>query len=287
MSPLSYNSFHPLIPGNSRSSSNVCISGNVYVHGAAIGDAAVFLVHTATGLTKQLNTVARRGNSARDTGGQVTMCIGVDGTVSSFTARAQSQDIIILATDGLTDNLDEVTGHQVITLVIRMPFFDVLPGTQSDAIIGTKSRFPAAAEIQKIPGAVIEDILTVTPVQVVRRLGNYVKWVTLPKYHNEQSYFKATITLNELTSNRAPSQGELADIEQLKMDLAAAERTKNEAGFAGKTDDCMIVAFRPCCTAMYVGYVEYVWMLFIGNFRLQGVSTGHSSFAYHPSQLPL
>jgi hypothetical protein len=74
----------------------------------------------------QLNHVARRGGSVRDTGGQVEAgSHTLNGNVSVFFhTEVHDDDLMLLCTDGLTDNMLPSDINRLIPLIISMPIFD-------------------------------------------------------------------------------------------------------------------------------------------------------------------
>jgi serine/threonine protein phosphatase PrpC len=108
-------------------------SGRNEVHGVAIGDAMAIQISTrrsgggqplAQPEARLLNTFERIGNSATDTGGQITLGIGVDGEVCPFCQTLGEEDLIILASDGLGDNIAQGEFAQIIPLIVRTAFFE-------------------------------------------------------------------------------------------------------------------------------------------------------------------
>ena len=80
--------------------------GALMVVGAALGDAAVIVLDLSAGTARQINAVERAGGSAADSGGQLNMCMGLSGRTQAFAERIPNDGtMILLATDGLTDNL--------------------------------------------------------------------------------------------------------------------------------------------------------------------------------------
>jgi serine/threonine protein phosphatase PrpC len=116
------------------------------IDGAGVGDAAAILIKADGSPTTQLNTVSRLDESAMDTGGQLEMCNHsplAARDLSVFSTRMETGDLLLLATDGLTDNC----ALDIMSFVVSMPYFDdpvttICPWTNfcrtcGDAKVGT------------------------------------------------------------------------------------------------------------------------------------------------------
>ena len=92
-------------PGDSEAAKS-----EVLLVGAALGDAAVIVVEPpveagAIPVARQLNQVERIGGCANDSGGQLNMCMGISGIVRAFAQPIHPETLVLVCTDGLTDNL--------------------------------------------------------------------------------------------------------------------------------------------------------------------------------------
>lgn len=92
--------------------------------GAALGDAAVIVVEpdraSAVPVARQLNLVERVGGRADDSGGQLNMCMGISGTVRAFAQPIHPESLVLVCTDGLTDNLPANASEAATLLPLLM-----------------------------------------------------------------------------------------------------------------------------------------------------------------------
>jgi serine/threonine protein phosphatase PrpC len=92
--------------------------------GAALGDAAVIVVEPdqagAAVVARQLNLVERAGGRADDSGGQLNMCMGISGTVLAFAQPIHPDSLVLVTTDGLTDNLPTKPSEAATLLPLLM-----------------------------------------------------------------------------------------------------------------------------------------------------------------------
>ena len=104
--------------------------GSWVLNGAGIGDAAVILINGETLEGEQLNRVSRRDNSYQDSGGQLEMCKwdGIDSRdLSEFDHVINEGDVILLTTDGVTDNISDIangTKSKILPYILCNPSFD-------------------------------------------------------------------------------------------------------------------------------------------------------------------
>lgn len=192
----------------------VCIQeckGKEYciVNGAGIGDCTTFAIccgGTEAGdepppeEARQLSVTGfRRGRSAKDSGGQLTMSMGVDGTIWTFSQPVDHNDIVLLCTDGLTDNVYMPEACTIIPLVASSSYFDAIPVHRYPASVGPGARLPRFADLEELtkqwPRTPAD---TLTPEKTVARLRSYVKWITLDEFDLEQRYYSAQMKIMEL-----------------------------------------------------------------------------------------
>ena len=176
------------------------------MRGAVIGDVAVIIVNGDAAETRQVNNVHRATMQGRtDTGGQLNMCGDISGELSCFESTITTSEILILATDGLTDNLREDCMSEIVHLLVRAPCFDepqVRPCPwvvrQGGANGEVEGHLPTPEELMQyihasLPNAILqplEDFSDVTSLAVTKRLTNYLSWVTGPKRDEEQRYYE-------------------------------------------------------------------------------------------------
>jgi exfoliative toxin A/B len=210
-----------------------CADGSAVVHGAALGDAAAILV-SSSGEAKQLNLVSRLGEdelSRRcDTGGMISMGGMMSGDPFPFCHQVQPEDLVVLTTDGLTDNVADAS---VLPFVIGHTWFDTLEKDVSlqcpwlakgslefkkrDRKQGGEVKNTSAGSIDSVPhlpsveelrefiasqaGAEkyrLEELTFVSAATASQRLFNYLGWVTRNAFDQEESYFGVQSEYNEL-----------------------------------------------------------------------------------------
>ena len=168
-------------------------------------------------------------------------------------------DIIILCTDGLTDNLYMPELGTIVPLLASLPFFDRAPATPCRLVDGAGARLPRYADLAQLCDMVTREPATsFTPERVVSRLQNYLTWVTAARFGHEQAFFAAEARHGELRaavastavgatvfSDPAASSAVAAEMAALEAEMAELRSMKKDGVVAGKTDDTLIVAFLP------------------------------------------
>ncbi len=214
------------------------------LNGASIGDSAAIVVHAESGEAKLLTHVFRRGKNPKDTGGQIIMCIGINGEVWSFSEPVTKDSLVILATDGFTDNVNMAEVSTLVPLIIRSSFFDVVQETGCSVVFGPKAHLPTTRELEKIVGATLEPLRSVTCPAAVTRLSNYVRWITEWLYQQEQEYYATLKHHVTLSGVPTPTDEEKEKKEELELHMKDLHSLR-KLGSAGKTDDAMMLVFRP------------------------------------------
>lgn len=209
--------------------------GKAILHGASIGDAAAIIVRPVEGTAHQLNPVYRKHD--RDNGGQMTMCLGLDGQVWSFANEVSAHEFVVLATDGLTDNVLHEDFDRLIPLLMAARLFDTQVGFDCEYIIKEPPEAPTYAFLRKLVAGNMDTAEHITCEAAARRLFNYVEWVTRIYHRQEEIYYGLELKLRAARDDtaRAPLQAELARM--------AAERKSRKK--VCKTDDAMIIVLRP------------------------------------------
>ena len=219
--------------------------GTVLVHGAALGDSVAFHIDRRTSLATQLNTYARRNHSARDPGGALSMCMGLDGNVVAFSRPAAPNDLVVLASDGLTDNMDPAAQCEIVSLVLRAALFNAVPDTYCEATVGPAPHLPSYAELERaVVVQAVDDLAGVSVATAARRLTNYVKWVTRNVYELEQTYFGQQWRLQEIMRLKPADRGVFDHEAQTIKDLLRTMEASRGEVKAGKSDDCMVVVLQ-------------------------------------------
>lgn len=234
-------------------------------HGASVGDAAALLVSSVSG-TRFLSSVPpRRDGSARDTGGQLTMCMGVHGEIWPFSSPIVETDSIILCSDGLVDNIFLPELGMIVPFIINCEGFDVVPGDDCDCTSGKEEgpvHLPRMNDLLKFFDTKFDPNIfknIVPPSTIVMRLMHYVKWVTRNAFLTEQGFYTDQVQMRslkteieKLNSNHGLSEDRKADeLSRINFQIKTTENSAGEAKrdkkrfSVGKTDDVCIVAFTP------------------------------------------
>ncbi len=170
------------------------------------------------------------------------MCMGVDGEVWTFSEPVGVNDLVILTTDGLTDN---VSAHELpvtIPLIVRARFFDVTPTAGCQTTMGPEAHLPTLAEITELVGDNLDELASITCFQAAQRLLNYIVWVTKRMHDQEEQFYAAELRRRELAAAATPeARQEMETVTQLLGEL----RVKRKLGTAGKTDDAIVMVMEP------------------------------------------
>eukprot|EP00037_Helgoeca_nana_P012830 m.117141 g.117141 ORF g.117141 m.117141 type:complete len:531 (+) comp21676_c0_seq1:283-1875(+) len=238
----------------------------VIAHGASIGDTAAILCYAERCECRIISTTGfRRTDNARDTGGQLTMGMGINGEIWNFSTPVGVNDLVILSTDGLMDNLRGSDISQLVSIVIRCKAFDAFPDKVCPTVYGDDPMLPRIADVLAFAGNPdvrdFDDIPLPEPAIAVLRLSHYVAWITMALSELENRYYGLQLLSREeevkkqsLLSSRQPSQ--ITDDPQTSLksitarmkalqDEQAEIHKSRKTKYAGKTDDAIIVVLSP------------------------------------------
>eukprot|EP00038_Savillea_parva_P003311 m.123980 g.123980 ORF g.123980 m.123980 type:complete len:563 (+) comp11139_c3_seq1:529-2217(+) len=241
----------------------------VIANGASIGDTAAILCYAERCECRVLSTTGfRRSDNARDTGGQLSLGMGINGEIWNFSSPVGVDDLVILCTDGLTDNLRSSDLSVLLPIVIRSSAFDAYPPEVCPCVFGDKPSLPRVADVLKYTGHTHESDFDGMPLPepavAVLRLSHYIAWVTMALSELENRYYGAELLCRDemdkkdkLLRSSTPSlmfedppaalAQATASIDALteeQKDLHASRKTK----YVGKTDDAIIVVMKPMHT---------------------------------------
>ena len=118
------------------------------LHGAVIGDAAVIVIKPAFGLARLLSPTCR--TDLCDPGGIITMEQGIDGFVWSFSEPVDKKDIILLVTDGFTDNINSKEFSQMIPHIMCSNIFDKVPVDTCVCVTTAPVHLPCLRHLRRI-----------------------------------------------------------------------------------------------------------------------------------------
>eukprot|EP00041_Stephanoeca_diplocostata_P025387 m.662151 g.662151 ORF g.662151 m.662151 type:complete len:522 (+) comp22738_c0_seq22:564-2129(+) len=238
----------------------------VIANGASIGDTAAIVCYNRRCESHIISTGGyRRSASARDTGGQLIMCIGIDGEIWSFSAPVGRSDLVILCTDGLLDNVRSEEIPVLLPMIIRLDVFDAEAPVGCPTTCADKAHLPTMSDVLMYAGKtreLVENMELPSPEIAARRLHNYVQWVTKGLMDLENAYYAHELKARKLHETKgdikrqsqlqgdyteenihrmAGLDGQLFDLNQEKMKMISDRK----GTYAGKTDDVIIVVMRP------------------------------------------
>lgn len=203
----------------------------------SIGDSACIVLHPQHGarMVTRLNRVSR---DQMDTGGQITMSMGVHGEACPHVHRVPLDCHIILSTDGLTDNIHKQEIQQIIPLIVSSPFFQKTPETTQ--FFAELPNYEQLFMLVKEHGR--DRLVTVSCADAAIRLTNYLSWVTHGLRETEQSFFGLSNKMKLEHMKPKPDLELIAEYEKRLEKLRAANAKGKPAG---KTDDAIVLVMRP------------------------------------------
>eukprot|EP00055_Hartaetosiga_balthica_P010832 m.47483 g.47483 ORF g.47483 m.47483 type:complete len:440 (+) comp7333_c1_seq1:175-1494(+) len=251
----------------------------ILLMGASIGDASCIVLNP-DGTPSFVTSYQRQGTSAKDTGGQITMCMGIHGDVRPFIREIHRDSKILLVTDGVTDNITRREFGTMLNLIMRARLFNEeqssedlqmlphRPRTQSVVIprLGGRNKqrlnslptpspnLPSVEEMVRMCGEDYADWKDVSCLDIVVRITHYLKWATLELYLQEETFFKSELKLESCNKKLMSEADTLSEDEKekLKNDISDLQdsskrmrRERKEQLHAAKTDDAMVIAFNP------------------------------------------
>ena len=209
--------------------------------GGYVGDAACIVVHPSHG-ARLITKSHRREDNPRDTGGQIIMAMGVHGRVVPLLRTVVPGSLVILTTDGFTDNVLRRELDQIVPLIVESTFFqNPVPEGVS---LRHASRLPDYEELFDLVRSVPHDSLIKVSVEnATRRLSHYIAWVTSQLFRQEQEFYKLSIR-----HQRYQAQGgeaATAEAAALEAHLSTLCEQRKHSPLAGKTDDCILLVMKP------------------------------------------
>ena len=211
------------------------------MHAGSIGDSALIVVHLRQSVARQLNPVHRKHD--KDTGGQLTMCIGIDGPVWVVSREITTDEILVLSTDGLTDNLHLPELDRIIPLIISARVFDgIVPFACSEI----PARKPSLAYLQQVCKGDLEPLTLVSCRVAGLRLFNYVEWVTRDFFKQEEVYYDLCLQMNALQRDGlATGEDQAEKLAGMQAQAEEMSRARKAVAKTAKTDDAMIMVLQP------------------------------------------
>ncbi len=193
------------------------------LNGGALGDSGIIHVDGKTKMAYLFETILKddRTNTS-DTGGCVSrrgMLYRPDN-ISVLSKEVISGDFVVLASDGLLDNLSRGEESEVLSLIINSTYFDAEANFD---VTSTPSADDLKAYLESYP---VDSNLTAE--KIATRLNRYIRMLTLKKKTALQE-------LLEAWEAAAKSQNT-----QVLNDLRLRFR-QNNIDVPGKCDDCLVI----------------------------------------------
>jgi len=172
--------------------------------------------------------------------------------ISVLLAQGWQGDLIVLATDGLTDNINEKDFADVVPMIVMSSVFDDIEVSKLD--IWRETRLPSKEDMAEIITLGEDDRIVDIDCQVAcRRLGKYTEWVTQFAVDKEKEYFALESRHVALTKEifeypeverKAQQEVRKSELDSLKesLDVLVSERNSNRQD--SKTDDAMLIVMR-------------------------------------------
>jgi hypothetical protein len=203
-----------------------------HLHGGSIGDVAVLVVHLRQELARQLNPVFRKHD--KDTGGQLTMSIGLDGPVWPLSCEVTSDEIVVLSTDGLTDNLNMPELDRVLPLILRAQLFDSIVPFDCEPICKSPPMKPTYTFLRDLTRNHLDPLAAVPCRAACVRLFNYVEWVTRSYFKQEEVFYDLSLRVAAL--ERAVASGAKSAPSSSGLPPSGASAALSERGAAAGGD---------------------------------------------------
>lgn len=212
------------------------------VNGAAVGDVAIIHVDRTRGSAFQLNQVDKNNpHDKRDPGGSICSSQPNDPDIqkpSVFSKPVHHQDFIILASDGLIDNIQEGQAEKIIPLIIFSPVFDKdlaeLVKMKKPWLDQNPDSLPSKEDLKDFIGGIDKLDRNVDNEVVAKRLNKYIKMIT-----SEATEFIYNANQSVSAMNKDPK---ISQEDQEGIKTAFKEKASS---FPCKTDDCMIIVLSP------------------------------------------
>ena len=221
-------------------------NGHLQVRGGAIGDSVALHIQRNGGSAEQLNTINKQNaEDKKDSGGQIVSGLGRRANpdlqnCSVFNRNISQNDIVVLASDGLTDNIYFGQLEQIVPLIIFSSKFDesVENLLQQDQpwLAGDKPGLPDINQMNKFVEGYLFDT-NVDNETIARRLNTYVKFIADAGTKAAQ---KAVDDINAIYE-----RADLSHAEKNEQVIQYRERVNAEQKLVSKTDDLMIVVLSP------------------------------------------
>ncbi len=190
----------------------------------ALGDSGIIHIEKKTKKAHLFETILKEDRTnTQDTGG----CMGRGGrfyhpeNICLFSTPISKGDFIVLASDGLLDNLARGEENELLTLIVTNSVFDEeasLPGQYELPDIDVLSTF-------------YEESFPSSPLQIVKRLNNYIKSVTREKHEALKNCLEQWEEAKKRNDRDAI------------LELMHAFKQTNHR-LAGKCDDCLLICIK-------------------------------------------
>eukprot|EP00730_Choanoeca_flexa_P002209 TRINITY_DN10952_c0_g1_i3.p1 TRINITY_DN10952_c0_g1~~TRINITY_DN10952_c0_g1_i3.p1 ORF type:complete len:409 (+),score=56.98 TRINITY_DN10952_c0_g1_i3:117-1343(+) len=213
--------------------------------GGYVGDAACIVLHPNHG-GQLLTKSRRREDNPSDTGGQLMMCMGISGRVAPLVHTVTPGSLVLLTTDGLTDNVDRRDFDVLLLLIVESTFFQ--EPVPDPICLKYPTRLPDYEELFNLTRkSKREELPKVSCQDAARRLGHYVQWVTRALNANEDRFYKLS---HEYEQYRKQGKTDCSRAQALEHELEKLVVERQHSKLAGKTDDCLFCVLKPYYSAV-------------------------------------
>nr|WP_166155636.1 protein phosphatase 2C domain-containing protein [Neochlamydia sp. AcF84]NGY95006.1 hypothetical protein [Neochlamydia sp. AcF84] len=244
------------------------------VNGGAIGDTIAVSVNRAQGTAKQLNTITKQNPMDHaDSGGalQVGEMQKSDlEKISTFSAEVNHDDVVILASDGLADNiyagnLEGLSPEEgaaevkrqlevILPLIIFSSKFDQsLEELKSEGqpwLDKDPPTLPTAEDLKEFTKDEVIDT-SVDNEKIAQRLNNYIKFITDPQHQVvtqardlQQQIIEIHNKINS-SSEEENANAWKAQLKELEEKLEMVKQQIRDPKNVAKTDDSLLVILSP------------------------------------------
>lgn len=244
------------------------------VNGGAIGDTIAVSVNRAQGTAKQLNTITKQNPMDHaDSGGalQVGEMQKSDlEKISTFSAEVNRDDIVILASDGLADNIyagnleglssEEGAAEVKKQLELILPF--IIFSSKFDLSLEELKRegqpwldkdpptLPTAEDLKRFTKDEVIDT-SVDNEKIAQRLNNYIKFITDPQHQvvtQARDLQQQMIEIHHKLSSPAEKENAndlKAQLKEIEEKLEAVKQQIKDPKNVAKTDDSLLIILSP------------------------------------------
>ncbi|MBS0655070.1 MAG: hypothetical protein JSR46_04780 [Verrucomicrobia bacterium] len=199
-----------------------------HLSGGALGDSGIIHIRH-DGLRAHLfNTILKEDKTNMcDPGG----CVGRYGmlyqpdNICALSQELAAGDFVVLASDGLLDNLYRGAEDEVLSLIVSSPFFDrAIPEMHEHHF----NHVPDPHELAKILKPFKATSEAPTALQIATRLNHYIKFITAKKFEAFQPLLQEWLRIQSAAAKKRLSR----------------QFSEVNHAYPGKCDDCLVIALQ-------------------------------------------